>query len=252
MIAEALQTLFGWGEKAASPKFLVHEGIPDLVFLHEPSGVISRHEVPPARRKHSIGGFDDLIAFLMDTDVSDNPEVYVQADKVVAFLDRHDRRDYITVSLVETNRFKLVQALATPKQMSPRDAVKMLRFDLHGGNVGHVIQALSRIDFTRTNTGKTDVKHGRETLGQSVEALVQGIDDVPESFVLAVPIWATNGFTRFNVQVQFGVYLDVQNQCVELRVLADEVSRVRNLAVSDVAAELREKLKDVQVFVGTP
>ena len=125
------------------------------------------------------------------------------SNEVYAYLDREDRRERVNVELKESSRFELVQQLQKPRGMQPREAVKLLRLDLHGGNVGHVIQALSRIDFTRTSAGKTDVAHGRESLGRSVEAVVQQADTVPERFTLAVQPWTTAGFSRYGMQVEF-------------------------------------------------
>jgi hypothetical protein len=180
------------------------------------------------------------------------PEVYIAPQQVQAFLDRQDRREFVRVKLAETKRFQQVAALQTPKSMQPKDAVKMLKLELHGGNVAHVIQALSRIEFTRTGTGRTNVEHGKESLGRSVEAMVQQAKDVPEQFTLAVPVWSTSGFSRFSVNVEFGLYLDLEAQTVELRVLADEIERVRNQALAAAASELGARLEGIPIFLGTP
>lgn len=179
----------------------------------------------------------------------------------VVHVDGHDLR--VALVLAGTNVFfwldgrdktmcTCVELEKSPAKMQPKDAVKMLRLELHGGNVSHVIQALSRIDFSRTSAGKTDVAHGKESLGRSVEAAVQQADGVPETFTVAVPVWSAFGFDRYSVQVQFGLYLDLQAQKVELRVLGDEIERVVGLATHAVAADLREALPSVPVFMGEP
>lgn len=159
----------------------------------------------------------------------------------------------VKVDLVESQRLKLCRAIeAAPRTMHPRDAVKMLRLDLHGGKHEAVIQALSQVDFTRNSTGRSHVEHGRESLGKSVEASVQQADKVPKEFTVGVPVWTNNGFTRYSVLLTFGVFLDLDNQAVELRVLSDECQRVVNQSLLAVVADLRDSLPNVPVFLGTP
>lgn len=253
MLAEFLREVVGLGQKAKQVEFHTHERLPRIVFVRTDSGV-AVHPVPPLDRNHSLRGFDDFVAAVKDPAIGAEPEVYVGPDKVVALLERDDRRERVTIALTRSARFTKVCALeAQPLRLQPRDAVKMLRLELHGGNVQHVIQALSRIDFVRTSAGKTDVDHGRESLGRSVEAAVQQADKVPQDFVLAVPVWSTHGFSRYTVQVQFGIHLDLEAQVVELRVLPDEVERVVGLAMAAAAADLRHALGEgIPVFLGAP
>lgn len=251
MLAEFLDRLVGLAKSAH--KVDVHNipQLPRTVFIRV-GDVLHEHDVPPPWRQHDLAGLGDLVAALTDKGIAPRPEVYVSPREVVALLDRDDRRERITVRLEETKRWQLIAALQTPRAMQPKEAVKLLRLELHGGNVEHMIQALSRIDFVRTSSGRTNVEHGRETLGRSVEAAVQQANDVPKDFQLAVPVWSTSGFSRFSVNVQFGVYLDLEGQAVELRVLADEVERARNQALAAVVDELRAQLDGVQVFLGSP
>ena len=53
--------------------------------------------------------------------------------------------------------------------------------------------------------------------------------------------------------MQCGVYLDLETQRVELRVLADEINRVLTLNILQLAADLRELMVDhvVHVYTGT-
>ena len=253
MLAEFVKELVGLGQKAKQVEFHTHDKLPRLVFARYGDS-LNVHDVPPTERDHALLGFDDLVAAIGDTSIAKAPEVYVGADYVVALLDRADRRERVYVKLEQSKRFaQCVKLEATPAKLQPRDAVKMLRFELHGGNVDHVVQALSRIDFVRSSAGKTDVAHGRESLGRSDAAAVQQADNVPKDFALAVPVWSTHGFSRYTVQVEFGIYLDLEAQVVELRVLPDEIKRVQGLAMASAAADLRAAFgAGVPVFLGVP
>lgn len=252
MLADFLASIVNLGKKANQVEFHTHPQLPATVFVRN-GDQLATHAAPPTYRKHDLAGFADLVAALKDKEMAGSPEVYVGADKVVAYLSRTDRREVVSVQLIESKRLKLCAALqAQPVKFQPKDAVKMLRLDFHGGQHDHITQALSRVDFTRTSAGHTNVAHGRESLGKSVEAVVQQAQDVPQKFNLSVPMWTTSGFTRYGVTVEFGVFLDLEGQTVELRVLSDEVERVRNLALAAVVKDLQDALEGVPVFLGTP
>lgn len=250
MLAELIRELVGLGRRTTEVAFESDDRCPKRLWLRH-GDTMEEIDVPPPDRQHQLAGLDDLTAALLDPQIAPAPEVYVSASGVVALLDREDRRARVTVRFAESRRWATIVALQQPQKYQPKAAVKMLKMDLHGGNVGHVIQSLSRVNFQRTSAGSTSVEHGRESLGRSVEAAVQQAKDVPEEFDLAVPVWSTSGFSRFTVHVRFGLYLDLEEQCVELRVLADEVERARNQALAAVVKELGDRLK-VPVFLGAP
>ncbi len=250
--AELVTTLHGLGRDSTEVLFHTHKDHPTKVWLQHGTD-LQETVAPPPLRVHGLLGYDDLVTALRDKDIAPAPEVYIAGNQVVAFLDRNERRSRVTVNLVESKRLQLCRGFETqPKTMQPRDAVKMLRLDLHGGKHDHVIQALGRLDFVRNGTGRSHVDHGKESLGRSVEQEVQQAENVPKDFIVGVPVWTNNGFNRYSVNVTFGVYIDLDNQAVELRVLSDECVRLVNLALNALAADLRESLPTVPVFLGTP
>lgn len=250
MLAEFLDRIVGLAKGAHRVEFAIHEKLPRRVFVRN-GDQLTQHDEPPPDRCHSLIGFDDLVEALRDKTIAPAPEVYVCGSEIEVLLDRTKRVEVVKVCLNWSKRFLLCQAIEKqPRALTPKDAVKLLRYELHSGNVEHVIQALSRIDFTRTSAGKSHVEHGRETLGRSVEAAVQQAESVPKDFVIAVPLWTNPGFHVHSANVAFGIYLDLEAQLVELRVLSDECLRVSNLAVESVIGRLREGLPGVPVFHG--
>lgn len=250
MLGEALKYLVGLGKETAKVEFHQHAQFPSKVWVQHGTD-LTPEDAPAPLRGHTLLGYDDLVTAIKDPSISPDPEIYVDSGGIVALLDRKERRSLVKLSLVESKRLQLCRSIeATPRTMHPRDAVKMLRLDLHGGKHDAVIQALSQVDFTRNSTGRSHVDHGRESLGKSVEASVQQADKVPKDFVVGVPVWTNNGFSRYAVNITFGVFLDLDNQAVELRVLSDECQRVVNQALLAVVADLRESLPKVPVFLG--
>lgn len=253
MLAELVASLVGLGRDTTEVTFHQHNECPAKLWVRHGTE-LRQIDAPAPLRGHGLLGYDDLVAALKDSLIAPAPEVYIAGTSVVAFLDRNERRSRVSITLQESARLKLCRELeAKPRRMQPRDAVKMLRLDLHGGRHEQVIQALSRVDFTRTGAGKSHVEHGRESLGRSVEAAVQQADNIPKDFVVGVPVWTNSGFARYAVNIEFGLFLDLDEQCVELRVLSDECQRVVNATMVSLAADLRESLDgNVPVFLGTP
>lgn len=252
MLGDALKYLVGIGRETAKVEFHHHPKFPTRIWVqHGPE--LKAEDAPAPLREHKLLGYDDLVSAMKDKEIATNPEIYVAGGRIVALLDREERRSVVVVDLVESKRLQLCRAIeAQPRTMHPRDAVKMLRLELHGGKHETIIQSLSQVDFTRNSIGRSHVEHGRESLGKSVEASVQQADKVPKEFIVGVPVWTNNGFTRYAVNITFGVFLDMDTQAVELRVLSDECQRVVNQALLAVVSDLRESLPDVPVFLGTP
>lgn len=252
MLAEALDRLVDLGQQTVAVQFHQHRDVPTKLWVQHGSE-LKESDVPAPLRGHGLLGYDDLVAALKDKAIAPDPEVYVCGSAVVALLDRKERRSVVRVALSESKRLQLCREFeAKPRKMQPKDAVKMLRLELHGGRHDHVIQALSRVDFTRTGAGKSHVEHGKESLGRSVEASVQQAENIPKDFGVGVPVWTNNGFARYSVTIEFGLFLDLDEQNVELRVLSDECQRVVNATLVALANDLRDSLVGVPVFLGTP
>lgn len=250
MLSEFVDRLVALGQKAKAVEFHRHEHLPNEVFVRH-GDKLERITAPPMSRGHTLTGFHDLVTALGDSKIAPNPEVYIDGVSVFAYCDREKRWDDLDMPLTESARFKLCCELEKPRGFAPRDLVKFLRLELHGGAHQAVTQAVSRIDFMRTSSGKTDVKHGRETLGKSVEAVVQSAEDIPESFVVTVPIWSTPG-CGWTKPIEFGIYLDNEKQQVELRAFSDECAQARNAALADLRNAIAEACPEVPVFMGSP
>lgn len=252
MLSEALQYLVGLGQQARAVEVIKVGAFPDHVFVRVGSE-LQKLDAPPDRRNHHVGGMADFIEGVQSMARQESAaQVFVSEKEIVALLDANDRRDRITLSLQTTTRFARARLLeAQPYSFEPRAAVKFLRLEMHSANVEPIIQSLRRLDFQRTSSGRSAVEHGRESLGKSVEAVVQQAGDIPESFSIIVPIWSNQGAQK-QATIDVGVFLDLEAQKVELRVLADEIARVLVQGTNALAADLREALPQSQVYVGTP
>lgn len=251
MLAEAIQALVELTRRGDQANVQKVDELPRKVFIHQ-GNLTTEFDVPPPERRHDVVGFDDVVSMASDDEISTSPEVYYCSREIKILADRADRRESSTLLFNASARWEKLGKLSMPMSMSPSEAVKMLRFDLHGTGVEAVIQGLSRIDFTRTSGGKSHVDHGKESLGKSVEAAVQQADKVPESFNVNLCPVTNPGFQSIKVDVRCGVYIDLQQERVEIRVLADELDAASNAFTATVGEMLRAALPDVPIFHGTP
>lgn len=252
MLAELIDKIRDVGRQADSLQLEVHDSLPETVFAR----FADRYEqiqVPPPRRAHTLLGFADIVAAVKAEEIAPAPEVFHDETGVRVLLNREDRRSTVSMPLAKTQRFARLEALTSGQDFDVRGAVKLLRFDLHGTGVDKVIGAIRRIDFTRRSEGAASADHGRESLGRSVEAAVQQADQVPEEFTVQTSVYANPGVRELSkVSVRCGVYLDVQNESIEIRVLADEIEAAVNAAQGAIGEALREQLGEVPVFYGAP
>lgn len=230
----------------------------DVVDARDPRTLLLRHggqlverDVPPALVQMRVDALPSLVKICAQNDAG---EVYVHPHQVVVLFDSKDRREQCSMLLVPTKRWTLVQQLERQAMvLTPAEAVRFLRFEMPGSGAAMeaLVQALRRVDFARTSTGAARVEHGRETLGRSVEATVQGVETIPETVEIAVPVWSVRGLDDLVARVTLGIHLDVEQQRVVLRVLADETERAMRQAVSAAAARIADAV-EIPVYEGIP
>lgn len=256
MLRDFLDRVLEVARRADSIEVVRDDAIPEMVFVRK-GEAYADIAVPPGRRRHVVSSFYDLVAFAKD-DASMSPspivpEVFHDEDGVVVHLDRGDRRDFVTMPLSWTSRWGILASLSEGRKMSVRDAVRFLRFDLHDVGADSVVSALRRVDFHRRSDGSVSVEHGKESLGRSVEAAVQGAESIPDSFHASTSIYSNFGLRdASSVTVTVGIHLDVASEQVEFRTFADEMNDAQNAVVATIGSKLREGLPGVPVYHGTP
>lgn len=252
MLKEFVDRIAELAKASVRPAVTTHESMPHKAILSRPDGSVEVLDVPPAHRSAKLAGFTDLVAALSPEGMAALPEVYFDANMVFAYMDRHDRRDHASVGLSLSDHAKTVRDLVSGVDVTPRKARTLFLFDLPGCVSSSVSDALSQVDFSRFVKSGESAAHGRETLGRSVEAAVAQAERIPETFPIQFRVWSTSGFVEHEVTVACGVYLDVENSKIHLRLLAGEWAVAMNRAVSEVGDRLRSALPGVPVYHGAP
>lgn len=250
MLAEFIQAIVGLGIQAQELEIRPIKGLNREVLVRCGDGY--KHQpLDPPLREHTVNGLADFVRAVKDGKLCGDAMVFHDEGELYAFLDRGDRREHVKMPLVQSQRFRQIVDLADGDSFSIKQAVKFLRFHLHGSGAEEVIKALSRVNFERKSDGNVTVSHGRESLGRSVEATVQAKDEVPEVFKVDVPVYTNPGAT-WTMPIKIGVYLDVQDESIELRTLSDQTTEALNEIQDEIAGILESELPDVPIFHGSP
>lgn len=190
--------------------------------------------LPAPVRKHTVESLEDLVRLVKTCGSQVQAVIWHSADAVVAILDDADRHDRITMDLHESEQ---MLALSSNMLFDQARLIRFLRVTLSGTGAERFVPVFRRLDFHRSNSAASSVKHGDESLGRSIEAKVQGTEEIPEELTLAVPVYANMGLRKAE-PIRLAVEIDVSNERFALTPLADQMQMARQNAQLFV----REKL----------
>lgn len=250
MLAELVKKLGELFADGAEVEFAQHKQLPRKVFVRTKEGTLDLDAEAPLRN-HRLSDLQSLLDFTAGDATAPRPEVFFGDGAVTVCCDRLDRREFATLHLAKTTRWRKLEALAqTPLVAESKALIRFLRFELAAQGIDQLLAGIRKVDFTRTSSGKAHVEHGRESLGRSVEMAVQKAEDIPETFRIVVPIYATPG-VQDNVDVQLGVEIDIEQQRFILRVIPDELERGIQAVQSQLRTRIAQALPAVPLFGGT-
>ncbi len=249
MLAEFVKSLVGLVSDAQKAEIVEIPNDPRNVIIRQGTAVTYR-AVPAPARAASFSSIADFCFAVSDKVVAANPEIYFDMNGAVAYLDRNDRRETINLEVHFSDQFQKILSLRNGVGLTPKEAIRLLRFELSTAGVDDLITSLRRVDFTRTNAGSSNVEHGRESFGKKVEAAVQQADTIPEQFTLRVRPARNQGLRSIEVPVTFGLAIDFEAEKVMIRPLADQLNNACEAFTGELGKLLRQSLAGVQIFEG--
>lgn len=176
--------------------------------------------------------------------------VWVNSDAVVAVLNSDAWRDSrIILPLAFTPAWDSARDLNGP--MKQRALVYAIRTAWRGCVAESLANTFKTIEFKRRSDGQSTVEHGRESLGKSVEASVQGTTALPEFIQFDAQLFDVPDFT---IRGQLAIVVTPLPDTEEFGLCAvpDEVRREEAGALAILAKDLRDALKECAVLIGTP
>lgn len=255
MLAELVKTLVALGKDNAEAKIVPVPGCTREAYLVH-GGELTPIKLPAPLRKFRVESLVDLCAMVHDdsvVDPGDCAQIFHDDGAVCLVIDVDDRREIVTLPLRKSERFKTLEAMvASPWVGTPAQTVQLLRFKLQGVGCDALIAALRKVDFARTNKTSADVTHGRETLGRSVEAAVQSVDTIPETFAVDVPVFTNNGLRDQVFRVRCGIHIDPHEGTIRIAPLADEIANALTIAQFAIIEACNALAPKVPRFWGSP
>jgi hypothetical protein len=151
----------------------------------------------PAPRNHYPESLDSLIKIVTrEGEHADMISVWCSSGAVVAVLDDYGKRiNRATMKLSHSMPWTTLQQLSRSRpSMLQKQVLRTLRIDLAGCGVPpDVITAVRTINFSKQESGKSEVTPSKESLDRRVLAEVSGAQKLPESFVVTLPIYENPG-----------------------------------------------------------
>lgn len=257
MLKEAIEFIVKLGSESKRSRLIkgveAHPRLADLIYLEKSNGEVEEIKIPAPLRAPVFDSVDDLKKAVGV--MAKSAELYVSESGIVVFLDSSDRLQTAKMPFAFSERFTTVMLIAANKSglsFAPKDAVRFLKTKLQGTGVAEVAKALSKVDFTRTSSGKSHVDHGRETLGKSVEATVQQADAIPESFSIDLAPFSSEGIQFYRTRIEVSLYLDMENGTVVFSVFPDEIEKAKKAVLGPIRDKLQSMFEGIPVFMGKP
>lgn len=252
MLHEALKFLTDLGAEAAASTIIDIPGDPRRVLLDRRDGSPAEFiTIPAGDRAHRVNTLDDLI-HATETWTEANRVIFHNHEKVVLVLDDDDRRDLVTLNLIQSEPFKTLCKLAEKLNRTQAEMVRLLKVDLYGCAEERILPIIRNIKFTQTSSGGGNLQHGRDTLGRQVDAAVAGVaETIPEYFHCNAPIYMNPGCAAIQSCV-ISLDINTADSSFALKPMPDHLLQMIAGAQQDIHDRLIESLgDDVQIFNGS-
>lgn len=183
-------------------------------------GQMERITVDPPLRKHSINSLEDVIALATQWRGEGCPAIVWHGHAgdggavITVVRDQNQRDEWATLVLSYTDGFRCLAAMRQERRgLSQTGFIRMCRFDL--GLVESQVTPFRQLGWSRAAEVKGTVRRGGESLGNEVKAVAAGIDQIPETIVVSLPVYRQKG-VRSPVTIECAVELDVHEEAIYL------------------------------------
>jgi hypothetical protein len=214
------------------------------------AGVAETIEIPfdPPPRNHSIESLDDVIAFVTTDGLTTKPVVWHDQAGVLVQLNYDDRRERAGMKLRKTPAFELLERLdGDPAILDQRSLIQTLSRTLAVQR--EVVAKFRRVDFKLLQEGSAKLDRGKESLGKTVEAMVQGVEELPEEIFVDTAIYENAGEDQ-SYRLKLYCEPDCQRQVFMLGMMPGEVAHALAQHQNTIRSRLEAGLPGVPVFAG--
>lgn len=220
MTKEALQLLQDTAQKAQTAKIVKIDGNPDVVLIDQ-GGSYTAHELPPKHRNHTVSDLDSLLE-LADR-CTGKGVLWHSEEAVVLVFDDAVRRDFATVPLKFSTAYKALRDLGNGAVVTQKDFIRLLKVTFADCVPPDLLPSVRTLNFSKSESGNSDLQHGKSTLGRAVESSVTGATAIPESFTVSTNVYA-NVLQDLTVSVRVAIDIDMEEHYFRLSVLGDDLT----------------------------
>jgi len=203
------------------------------------------HDRPP--RRHSACDIPTLLA-----KTTDRSTIWHQGDRVIAVLDDSDashREDFVELKLDPSDKWTALADAGRPREHAEfvRWLYENLRDELNEASPG-LLGVLRNLRFRTVDDEEKSIKHGRESMGRSIDSEITGAEAIPETIKLQIRRWSS---IDYYACVECVVRLDTHARTLCVKPLADELRRAEH-AAQDWLGDMLANQADCPVHYGAP
>lgn len=245
MLKEALQHLQSLSENAARAQIVEVKGVPRTRWI-DVAGELTPVELPPEDRRYEFFSIASLCEFLKGAAV--RPILFYCQDALFAYLDSETRCEEALLRLNATREYGALLEASAGRQYEQAEFIRLLRVDL-GIAAPELLGVLRNVKWRRNAEGSSELQHGRESLGRSVDAEVTGTSEIPEELTFEVQMVEQ---LKHQVTIEAAIEILVESQTFRLTPLAGQRRRVFDETMAALDEELRQWCTFSDIFCGRP
>lgn len=170
---------------------------------------------------------------------SDNGVVYISPTQVVCVLNDDFRDETITLKLTQSQQLARLLQLEAKPTLTQADLIRLIRSEVQFANGASLLSAARKVKFASSTSGMSDIQHGSQSMGKTIENAVAGIDSAfPEAVTAVVPIFANRGLVLRSSSILCDLEPVAAEQSFRLRPLAGAIEAAIFEELEHVASEI--------------
>ena len=251
-LTNALELIQKTAQAAAAPKAPPRLETGDttrLVYYDHTAadGPLVTFTVPPDARAHRV---DDLETLAALAEGCTDPALWFCRTQIVLHFDAADRRELAVMPLQFSEPFQDLRQLADRDTWTQKGLIRFLRLRLGVDNPA-MLDRFRRLDWTHTATTKAESRHQRESLGKEITAAVQGVEDIPDTLTVTVPVYDLP-VLPCPQEVRLALEVDAGEQRFTLAAFPGQLAAAEAAAAEIVRERLAALVGDVPIYSGRP
>jgi hypothetical protein len=250
MLEQALRLIQETANQAANAQILEIDD-PRVVHVRLGDALTMIAKTPPLRahQANSVESFCAIVAALPLDGDGRNPTVWHSPEKLHAAMDDSDRRDTVTCKLVQSREYETLKRIDRDPLLQ-KEFCKLLKLDL--GVPETFIGQFRRLDWASGNDASGETRRGVDKMGVSIRSEVAGIDQLPDTLVLQIPLYSTDGARMFvPIECMIEIDPDPNRRSLTLATKPGATEAALHAVHRQIADTLAENLPDTPVFYGS-